>query len=111
MSDELNSRGYMRCTACDRRFYPRWRPEIEEFEELCWKCLPVAMKSARTDMDTHKTSLDRWGEEASPDELFVEGYVMDKPQDYGDLHSEDPYLEYGEGAMGDLGLLDSYGDN
>ena len=39
---ELTDIAYARCKACDSRFYPAWREEHQEFEELCSTCIKEA---------------------------------------------------------------------
>jgi hypothetical protein len=53
---------------------------------------------------------EQWKARGSETKAFVEGYMLDKRVDSGDLWKEDEYLQYGEGAFGDLGLFDTYGD-
>lgn len=35
----LEDMAYARCKACDTQFYPSWREERGEFEELCSTCI------------------------------------------------------------------------
>lgn len=42
---------YARCKACDSPFYPVWRPEIKQFEELCYDCIQKAYQPYDTDDD------------------------------------------------------------
>lgn len=47
MDEDLNQellntefeKAYARCKACDSSFYPPWREEIKQFEDLCNYCL------------------------------------------------------------------------
>jgi len=111
-----NDKGYARCKACDRRFYPQWRKDRNEFEELCWSCLPAAISAARTDSVLYSLDADgnpnfnpdTW-EQSDTDQAFIDGYLMDKLGGAsGDMLADDDYHMYGEGAMGDLGFFDSY---
>lgn len=34
-----SEKSYARCKACDASFYPYWREEINQFEDLCNFCL------------------------------------------------------------------------
>lgn len=56
----MEDKGYARCKACDRSFYPSWSNRLGSFEELCHVCLPLAFSSESDDSD------------------FIEGYLMDK---------------------------------
>jgi hypothetical protein len=95
----------IRCKACDTEFHPRWRKDIGEFEDLCWKCLPISLRAARTDEDLYGTADYKWENE---DKGFVQGFVEDK-LDISDTGLEDdPYYQYGEDAFGELDLFDKY---
>ena len=116
MSDHLNERGYARCKACDRRFYPKWHQDRKQFEDMCWQCLPISIAAARTDSvlfpvdaEGDATTFNPDGWEQNDDQAFIAGYMLDKVGlDSGDLWKEDEYLEHGENAFGDLGYFDSY---
>ena len=115
MSNHLNDTGYARCKACDKRFYPQWNKKSKDFEELCWKCLPIAIYAAKTDSVLFGLDADgnpNWSPDtwvAKEDQSFVNGFMQDKIDTaHGDLWLEDEYLMHGEGAMGDLGIFDSY---
>lgn len=103
-------KAYARCKGCDKGFYPAWRARLQVFEELCDKCRQSSSWAARVDPDLFKDE-DNWNSEkdkpqAEQDTNFIEGLVTDYNPINDDMWREDEYLEYGEGAMGDLGLFD-----
>ena len=51
MKDEVESRGYARCKACDNRFYPRWIAKAGVFEDMCHFCLNISMVAAHVKSD------------------------------------------------------------
>ena len=68
-------KAYARCKACDRSFYPSWRADIDQYEDLCWSCMKVSQYTARVDpvmygsLDCIRVNPDKWeqtqGEETS----------------------------------------------
>lgn len=121
MSKDVREIGYARCKACDTQFYPSWRDDIKpcgtrvkRFEDLCNVCLSSALRMAGTDPVVGIS--DKTGELLSPyawsphggEKEFIEGFIADKVGVSGDIWKEDPYLEYGEGAMGDFNYFDRY---
>jgi hypothetical protein len=86
-------RNYARCKACDTPFYPVWREEQGCFEDLCYKCLPIAMYASISD--------DEYLDE---DSVTVQEVVSSQERHIPDsLWELDDYLS---DSMGDLGLLD-----
>ena len=41
----MNKKAYARCRACDTQYYPRWREDIEQFEDMCDTCIPLCYES------------------------------------------------------------------
>ena len=111
-------KSYARCKACDRGFYPRWRKDRKEFEELCWECSSIAIRTAACDPVLYVKAEDgfrhpdswNFGEGSDQsDRRFVEGWRADKLGGAKDSElMEDEYHMYGEGAMGELAYFDSY---
>ena len=102
-----NDKSYARCKACNTSFYPSWNKKAGAFEELCWKCLPISIRAARTDCDLYRTSTSRWSEDS--DLNFLQGFFEGKEvSPFENLLEEDPYYEYGEEALGGLDLFDKY---
>jgi hypothetical protein len=91
MKDELDAKSYARCKACNGQFYPQWNKITDSFEDMCWKCVPIAMRAA--------FNVDR-----QPD-TFVEGYVQDKQPI---IDTDDDYHSHGEDSMGQLDFFDHY---
>lgn len=54
-----------RCKACDKRFYPLWNAEHEEFEDLCKECLTHALGGYDEvdDDDYSMIVLDQFGDQ------------------------------------------------
>jgi hypothetical protein len=92
-------RAYARCSACNTSFYPLWRVEIQQFESLCHVCLPVALKAATDQEDSEDSDLQSMASDVA------------WKYDTGSLLVDDEYHGYGQDAMGELGYLDSYGEN
>lgn len=109
ISEQLSKRGDSHCKACDNTFIARWRPEYEVYEDLCPICLQIAMGAARTDTVVYENCLEEWSQgELDTDSAFVESFQEATLTISGDLLSDDPYHEYGEEAMGELGYFDKY---
>lgn len=53
-------KAYARCKACDAQFFPKWRKDIQEFEDLCDDCLGKIHVGDDEDRE------------------FVHGYLLDK---------------------------------
>ena len=101
---------YARCKGCDSSFYPRWRARLKQFEELCDYCRQAATWAARVDPDLFR-DVDNWNSEKDMtstdlDQQYIHGLIQDYNPVNDDLYKEDEYTEYGEGAMGNLGLFD-----
>jgi ribosomal protein L37AE/L43A len=109
-NEQLSVRADAHCAACDKKFIARWRSEHQIWEDLCPKCLGIAMGAARTDSTVYENCDDKWvQDEPDVDALFIDSYTEEATLGYsGDLLSDDPYHEHGEGAMGDLNLFDKY---
>lgn len=45
---------YARCKACDTPFYPVWRQDIRQFEDLCYDCIQKAHQYYSTEDDVEE---------------------------------------------------------
>jgi hypothetical protein len=91
MSEDKN---YARCKACDSSFYPAWRKDVGMFEDLCHRCLPIALYAAISD------------DEYVDEDATIVQRVTEESEVYPDLYAEDEYLSAGE--WGGLDFLDRY---
>ena len=49
--DVEDSKGSLRCCACDQSFHPVWYEEENHFEELCPRCLAISFDLLEEDDD------------------------------------------------------------
>jgi hypothetical protein len=68
--------GIARCKACDTPFHPSWRKELNKFEDLCYTCLPIAMKA-------------KWFSLEDDSNEFIDGYFADWVTDTTDQYEGD----------------------
>ena len=87
----MENTSYVRCKACNQTFHPCWRKEIDEFEDLCFICLPASREFDYDDEKQYLNGLLLGTEQVSDSELL-----------------EDPYYEYGENAFGDLNIFEKH---
>jgi len=109
-NEQLSNSTDAHCKACDVAFIARWRAEHGIFEDLCPKCLKIAMSAARTDRVVYENCYDEWSQEdVERDHEFIQQFAEEATLTAsGDMLDDDPYYEFGEGAMGDLNMFDKY---
>ena len=73
-------KAYARCKACDRGFFPAWRKDVKQYEDLCWNCMKVSQWTARVDPilygapDSVNIHPDKWEQSSAED---VADYLRD----------------------------------
>jgi hypothetical protein len=76
-TDFIKDNRYSRCRCCDGRFYPQWKEERGEFEDMCGKCLGKSFYQGvwdedKNDINTHIESREQEIEDNRLGDLYLE---------------------------------------